>query len=109
MTGDRRQHRRVPVQRIPATVALAQTVRLVNLSPAGAMLEHREPLAPGQPCVLDLRAPTGDVHLRGHVVWSHLYSMSTPAEGEDDRQYRSGVCFADPPAQVDPQIRSLLR
>ncbi len=79
---DRRQHRRAQVHgTVHGTVGLSSNLRIVDLSPAGAMVEHAHDLSPGQPCVLDLRLDGIEVHLRAHVAWCHLYSVGSAPEG----------------------------
>ena len=91
---DRRKHRRVHlVQTVLGTIGLSRSVRVVNLSLAGAMVEHAHPLAPGQPCILDLPGQEGEVHIRAHVVWSQLFSVSSGPERAQEQRYRSGIAF----------------
>ena len=60
----------------------AQRIRLVDLSPEGARIEHRQPLQPGTPCVVDLPLALGRGRLTGRVVWSRLHRHEQTLEGE---------------------------
>jgi len=103
---DRRKHRRVhPMPPVTGTIALSRSVRVVNLSLGGAMVEHVHPLAPGQPCILDLPGQGGEVHLRAHVIWSQLYSVATGPEGAQEQRYRSGIAFTADPRETAAMLR----
>ena len=103
---DRRKYRRVhPTPSVTGTIALSRSVRLVNLSLAGAMVEYGHPLAPGQPCILDLPGQDGEVHLRAHVIWSQLFSVSSGPEGAQEQRYRSGIAFTAEPTEAEALLR----
>ena len=103
---DRRKYRRAhPTPPVTGTIALSRSVRVVNLSAAGAMVEHTHPLAPGQPCILDLPGHGGEVHLRAHVIWSQLFSVSSGPEGQQEQRYRSGIAFTVAPTEAKAMLR----
>ena len=95
-SAERRQHLRLylPDTRT-GTLGLTTEVRLVDVSPAGAQIEHANLLAPGQVCVLDVPSADEVLHLRGRVVWCQLHHVTTDAEGRSVR-YHSGIHFAAP-------------
>ena len=70
-----------------------QRIRLVDLSPEGARIEHRDPLQPGMPCVVDLPPTLGRGSLSGRVVWTTLHRNEQTLEGERRHYYRSGLIW----------------
>ena len=63
-TPERRGTPRTRLRNRPAAqVAGVRQVRLLDLSVAGAQIEHLDPLSPGVACVLDLPPPSGAVAL----------------------------------------------
>jgi hypothetical protein len=80
----------------------------VDLSPAGARVEHADDLSPGQACVLDLRLDEALVHLRAHVAWCQLYSVGSDPDGGGEVRYRSGLEFTDLPAEVAGRLQQYL-
>lgn len=94
LASERRQHLRLhlPDTRT-GTLGLTTSVRLVDVSPAGARIEHTNLLAPGQACVLDVALADQALHLRGRVVWCQLHHIITDMEGRS-AQYHSGIHFA---------------
>ena len=70
---ERRQQGRVGLsEHVHGSMGLGSDFRVVNLSTAGAMVEHTAWLAVGQPCDFALRVPGADLALRAYVVWSQL-------------------------------------
>jgi len=78
-------------------MGLAGDVRVVDLSPGGAMIEHVDHLAPGQPCVLNLRLGGVDLRLRGRAVWCQVHHFHSRLTGEGEARFRSGLHFSDVP------------
>ena len=70
-----------------------QRIRLVDLSPEGARIEHRDPLQPGMPCGVDLPLALGRGRLTGRVVWTTLHRNEQTLEGERQQYYRSGLIW----------------
>ena len=68
-------------------------VRLLDLSPEGARVEHVHPFPDGYQCVLDLPPALGEVGLQGRVVWSREAGRKEVAEGEWLVFFQSGVRF----------------
>ena len=106
---DRRQRHRIPLPgTVHGTIGPSNDLRLVNLSPAGALIEHPHPLSPGQPCVLDLHLDGAEVHLRAHVAWCQVYSISSDTDRMEERRFRSGLYFTDLSESVAAQLRHYL-
>ncbi len=91
---ERRQVARLFVPRHLSGVGLEvrETV-LLDLSPAGARIEHREPLHKGFGCYLDLPRALGRLRLPGRVVWTRRHRTEQTPEGERLHYYRSGLTF----------------
>jgi PilZ domain-containing protein len=68
-------------------------VRLLDLSPEGARIEHLEPLREGVVCVVDLPPALGRLRLSGRVVWTGVRGGEQTLEGERRLHYQSGLAF----------------
>ncbi len=108
-SADRRQHGRVGLsEHLRGFLGVASEIRVLNLSPAGAMVEHTEWLVVGQPCVFDLRLSAGDLRLRAYVVWRHLHTTLPGRSEEETFQFRSGLRFADLAMDAAAHLREYL-
>jgi hypothetical protein len=75
-------------------------VHLLDLSPLGARLRHRDLLHAGVVCYLDLPLALGGLRLTGCIVWTELRGTEQAVTGERWTHYESGIEFQDPtPAQ----------
>jgi hypothetical protein len=72
-----------------------EPVRLLDLSRAGARVEHLAPLAPGLLCVVDLPAALGRGNLTGRVVWSQVHRRERDREGAPRRYFQSGLTWTE--------------
>jgi hypothetical protein len=70
-----------------------QSARLLDLSSAGARVEHPAPLRAGLLCVVDLPPALGRGSLSGRVVWSKLHHTEHNLEGERRRYFQSGLAW----------------
>ena len=70
-----------------------QAVRLLELSAAGARVEHLAPLQPGLRCLVDLPPALGRGSLSGRIVWTKLHRNEQTLEGERQHYYRSGLTW----------------
>jgi len=68
-------------------------VRLLDLSPDGACLEHPRPFANWDPCFMDLPPALGGIRLQGEVIWSRVGGRTPGAEGKQLVYYQSGLHF----------------
>lgn len=94
---DHRERRRVPRIRLPAPLS-GRTLGilsfyLVDLSVAGARIEHIDPLRPGSSWALELPIPLGGPVLSGQVVWSRVVEEKQTPKGEQSHRYQSGLLF----------------
>jgi len=84
---------------IPAQLSDRKThlepVRLLDLSRAGARVEHLAPLAAGLLCLVDLPAALGRGSLTGRVVWSKVHRSERDLEGERRRYFHSGLTWTE--------------
>jgi hypothetical protein len=69
--------------------------RIIDLSPAGARIEHLEPLREGVSCVIDLPPTLGRIRLMGRVVWTGIRGGEQTLDGERRLHYQSGVAFIE--------------
>lgn len=107
--SNRRQRLRL---NLPATLrgsmGLSGDLRVINLTPDGAMIEHGERLFQGQPCVLGLRLAGVNLRLRARVVWSQIYRVQSSPTGEEEIRFRSGLHFPDLPGGAEAHLRHYL-
>ena len=91
------ERRAVPRTRLadrPTTrVRGVREVRLLDLSVAGAQIEHLDPLPPGVACVLDLPPPCEALNLPAQVVWCTVIGRNRRVRGESHLVARSGLQF----------------
>jgi len=72
-----------------------QPVRLLELSSAGARVEHLAPLQAGLLCLVDLPPALGRGSLTGRVVWSRLQRTEHSLEGTQRRYFQSGLTWTE--------------
>lgn len=83
-------------------------VKVIDVSPSGACLEHREPLLPSQPCVLMFTLPEkAPLRLVGRIVWSRAHLVERKSGGQE-WVYRSGVEFPNLASSVARDIAAYL-
>jgi hypothetical protein len=70
-----------------------QQVRLVDLSPEGARIEHFRPLPKWALYFLDLPRALGGARLQGEVVWCRKGGRKPMAAGKRLVYYQSGLTF----------------
>jgi hypothetical protein len=90
-------HRRVARLSVPRHLSGAgleiRLVRLLELSPDGARIEHLEVLHEGVVCFVDLPPALGRVRVTARVVWTKLHMDEQTVEGHRHRYYQSGLAF----------------
>jgi len=79
-------------------------VHLLDLSPAGARIEHQGHLHEGLVCFVDLPRALGRLRLTGQVVWTRLFRGEQTLEGARHHYYQSGLAFTG----VTPEQQSAL-
>ena len=93
-TADRRRVARFPVPSQFTCPGLEhEAVRLVDLSPEGACLEHVRPLPDWDTCFVVLPPALGGLRLQGEVVWSRVGGRQPGTEGKGRVYYQSGLHF----------------
>jgi hypothetical protein len=111
MTGmsERRRDARLFVPRVFGGVELElRQVRLLDLSPAGARIEHEEHLHEGLVCFVDLPRTLGRVRLTGRVVWTRLRDTEQTLEGDRRSHYESGIEFTGPTPEQQTALAAAL-
>jgi hypothetical protein len=78
--------------------------RLVDLSLAGARIEHFKPLHPEVPCTLELPDVQGALVLPVRIVWSRVVGSEHSPEGKRRLRYQSGLEFIG----VTPEQQAVL-
>ena len=91
---DRRAVPRTTLAKRPsARVPGLREVRLLDLSLAGAQIEHLGLLRLGAPCDLELPPPFGACRLPAQVVWCTVIGRQRKLGGESHLVSRSGLRF----------------
>jgi len=94
---EERERRAVPRTRLAdrpaARVRGVREVRLLDLSLAGAQIEHLGLLRLGAPCDLELPPPFGACRLPAQVVWCTVIGRQRKLGGESHLVSRSGLRF----------------
>ena len=92
--ADRRRVARLTVPRHPSGPDLElRLVEVLDLSPLGARIEHRESLREGSVCYVDLPPALGRVRLTGRIVWTGVRGAEQTLEGDRVLHYQSGIEF----------------
>ena len=81
------------VERPAARVRGMREVRLLDLSVAGAQIEHLDLFRLGVACALDLPPPSGALNLPAQVVWCTVIGRKRKVGGESHLVARSGLQF----------------
>jgi hypothetical protein len=91
---ERRAVPRIRLANRPAArVRGVQEVRLLDLSLAGAQIEHLATLRLGAACALELPLPGEACLLSAHVVWCTIVGRKRKLGGESHLVARSGLRF----------------
>ncbi len=70
-----------------------KAMRLLDLSPAGARIEHSEPLHASSSFPMDLPRALGGGRVQVEVIWSRLAGRKRGGDGKGGGVYQSGVAF----------------
>ena len=89
----RRVRRAVATGRLTGQASATVEFRLLDLSPAGARIEHLALLRPGGRCTLRLPAPSRSLALPARIVWTTVVGREQMSEGEQALRYHSGLMF----------------
>jgi hypothetical protein len=106
---DRRRVARLTVPRHPSGPDLElRLVQVLDLSPLGARIEHRESLRAGSVCYVDLPPTLGRVRLPGRIVWTGVRGGEQTPEGDRVLHYQSGVKFTGLTPQQETALAAAL-
>ncbi len=89
----RRLRGAVVTGRLTGRMSPLEDFRLLDLSLAGARIEHRALLRPGDSCTLRFRAPSRSLTLLAQVVWSTVIGREQTKGGLRSLRYQSGLRF----------------
>ncbi len=107
------EKRRVPRTllpwRPPARIRDTKEVRLLDLSPVGARLEHLGLLRPGALCVLELPAALGGQALGAHVAWCAVIGRRRGLDGERYLVSQTGLRFGSLTSAQDASLADALQ
>ena len=91
-----------------AVMTSGDMVRVVNLSPAGAMIQHAEPLFPDATLKLYLRIGGMDLEVPVRLVWSDSYGEEPDPDDPRRAAFRSGLRFSRLPRYAESKLRHYL-
>ncbi len=106
---EQRRYPRVNLSRkLPASLGSSNSVQVINLSTAGAMIEQPGRLSPRDTCTLSLYL--AEVHLRlgAQVSWSQIYSHTRALPGQAQLRFRAGLTFSPLSEAAEIHIRQYL-
>jgi len=109
--SERRRVARLPIpSRFSGPGLAEQPVCLLDLSRAGARIEHVRPVPDWQLCSLTLPPALGGIRLQGEVVWSQMLRRKRGPRGLGQIYHQSGLTFILlTPAQQDALAAALKR
>ncbi len=84
-------------------------VRIIDLSPEGARIEHAGHLHEGLGCFVDLPPSLGRLRLTGRVVWTRLYKGEQTFEGDRNFYYQSGLTFTGVTPEQQAALAAVLQ
>jgi hypothetical protein len=91
---ERRRVHRIPVAGdLDARARVTLPVRILDLSPYGARIEHLDLLRPGSACTFELPPAIGSLTLFARVVHSCIVGAAPTPNGERMLRYQSGLAF----------------
>ena len=92
-TTRRRVERLAVPRRLQSLKRGGKALQLLDLSLAGARIEHVEPLPDWSDLPLDFSEALGGGHVRAEVVWSRVLDQQQVAEGKRWLAFQSGLVF----------------
>jgi hypothetical protein len=91
---ERRRVHRIPVTgELDAWARATLPVRILDLSPCGARIEHRDLLRPGSACTFELPPGIGPLTIFARVIHSSIVGDAPTPSGERMLRYQSGLAF----------------
>lgn len=82
-------------ERPPARVRGLREVRLLDLSPTGAQIEHLDLFRLGASCAIDLPPPCGALGVPARVIWCTVIGRKRKLGGDSHLVARSGLRFTN--------------
>jgi len=109
-TSERRHTARLTVPpQVSDSTLVDHQVRLVNLGPEGAYIEHLRPIGGWGLFFIELPPALGGIRLQGEVVWSRVAGSTAGADGEQRLYYQSGLHFTYLTAEQREALMASLR
>ncbi len=106
---ERRHVRRAVVTgRLTGRMSPLEDFRLLDISLAGARIEHLARLHPGDSCTLRFRAPARSLTLLAQVVWSTVIGREQLKEKLRSLRYQSGLRFNPLSSEQEKDLAELL-
>jgi len=93
--GDKRRHKRYPVEGIHGNVLYPSDLQILNISIDGAAIETTKRLDLNREYTLRIKYKGAILNLKGRVVWSILGYRENKDSNEIIPVYRAGVRFVD--------------
>lgn len=109
VTGEKRSHQRWRVWGVRGRIAPDHEVALLDISEAGALIEHAHPVRQGTVLFLTLPSDAHQAPLKCRVVRSLEHHYEVMPTGECGHAYRSGLEFAAPCDESQQLIKEYLR
>ena len=104
----RRYPRMTPTRKLPASLGSSGSVQVLNLSPAGAMIEQLGRLSPRDSCTLSLYLAEAHLRLGAQVTWSQVYNPTRTLPGEAQLRFRAGLMFMPLSEAAEVHLRQYL-
>ena len=104
----RRVRRAAATGRITGQASATVEFRLLDLSPAGARIDHLALLRPGARCTIRLAAPSAWLMLSAQIVWTTVVGQEPISAGEQALRYHSGLMFDSLSPEQERALAALL-
>ena len=104
----RRTERLTVPRRFRAPGRNGKAVNLLDLSPAGARIEHGEPIRDWSSYPMDFPHALGGGQLWGKVVWGRVLGRQEGGEGKPRLAYQSGLAFPHSTPEEQAALRVAL-
>jgi hypothetical protein len=108
-TTERRGNPRHLVEGVRGTFLFRTDARVLNMSLDGMSIETGNPLKVGSSYSLKLEEATGEIPMRGVVVWCSLVKTTRSEEGDVRPVYKAGIHFADLLTKEAGDLRTFIR
>jgi hypothetical protein len=106
---ERRKLPRFRITSVGGSIDAPFEAEVINLSMAGALVEHQGALRVGSQCTLVLPVAGGTVGIRCQVVHSSVDHRAKAPAGEGLLFYRTGLEFLEVSAEAENILATLIR